>query len=112
MGLFSKKPEHAASQVDALTRVAQKKILRKAEEAIGKSYKDHRLIFNDKGARYTDKLGRCKDYSLDDLASVFWVKLDNELMSQSMGGQTASMAMLGITMEDIRNIILKLKETK
>ena len=108
MGLFSKHPK-VVSELDALTRAAQRKILRKAEEAIGKSHKENRLTFLDERVRYTDKSGRVTDYSVDDLANVFWGKLNDELMSQSMGGQSANMVMLGITTEDIRNIILKYK---
>lgn len=113
MKLFNKKPKvevpDSPAKLDVMTKAARNRALTLAYSAIYKAHKENRLIINDKQWEYTDKQGVSTRYSDDDLATMFWNKLNDELMTHSMGGYTANFGVLGITVNDILNIILKIK---
>ncbi|MDD5353535.1 MAG: hypothetical protein PHS93_10270 [Candidatus Omnitrophica bacterium] len=83
--------------------------LKKAEKAIINLYAQGRLTFKNDNVVYTEKDGNKEEYSLDDCASLFWSKLNEELANKQQG---ANFAVLNIEPNDIKEIILKVKETK
>jgi capsule polysaccharide export protein KpsE/RkpR len=83
-------------------------MLKKAEDAVNKAYKQKRLVFKSDGQiDYTDKSGKKETYSDADLAALLWDKLNNEVMAFQ---NIANLAMIDITPDDIKAILLKLKE--
>ena len=95
-------------KIDMIT-AAKNRALKLAESAIRSAYKGKRLIIYQEGWEYTDKQGNKNQYSDDGLSVLFWNKLNDELMTHSMGGYSANFGVLGITVNDILNIILKIK---
>ena len=113
MSIFKKKPKgevpYSPAKLNFMQKAARDKALNLASIAINKAHKENRLIINDKKWEYTDKQGNKTIYSDDDIANLFWNKLNNELMTHQMGGYNANFGILNITVNDILDIILKIK---
>jgi hypothetical protein len=111
---FKHKEQEAKDELklDMMTKMAHSRILKQAENAIRKSYKQGRLVFlGVNTVSYTEKNGKKRTLTLDACASLFYRKLNDEF-SGTMGafGAPAGLATLGIFTQDIREIISKLKE--
>ncbi len=121
MGLFSRKkkaeeeqpsPVEVARNINVFKNLARKKTLKMAEEAITKLYKEKRLVFKTDGkVEYTDKRGVGEVQDIDGMAGLIWAKLNDEVVSR-LGIAGGSLTLVNITPDDVRGIILKLKEVK
>ena len=115
MGLFSRKKEkteESGNNLNVMTELARNKVMKQATAAVTASYKSGRLVFNNKGdAEYTDKNGLTQVYTLDELASLFWDKMNSKLAIATtwVSGVQANLAILDISVKDILKIILGLK---
>ncbi len=105
------------SQLDTMTRMARARFLKFSEIAIRKSYKAKRIQFFDGKVQYIDKQGNIKEWTaegldepIDRFAAFMWDRLNDELMSHAMLGATANMTVMGVTVSDIRDVILKIKD--
>ncbi len=115
MGLFSRKkkveehpsPIEVAKKVNVFTDMAHKKTLKMAEEAITKLHKEGRLIFKgDSKVEYVDKKGAKETQDIDGMASLIWQKLNDEMVGR-LGVAGASLTLVNITPDDMKEIILK-----
>jgi hypothetical protein len=78
-------------------------------DSIVKSYKQGRLIFKegDKAEyRAPNETKVMSLLSIDDLASLLWLRFSDELLDKTK----ASLAYFAITVDDVKGIILKMKE--
>lgn len=119
MGLFTKKKpspvEHTVdtTQIDRVTQVAHDRLLKFSEDAITKAYKDRRLVFSKDAIFYTDQAGKTVTNTgpdcIDQFSQYMFNRLNSQLSGRSMFGVQPNMVMVGVTVNDIRDIILKLK---
>jgi hypothetical protein len=96
-------------RLNFMVKAARDRALGLAEKAIRSAYQGKRIVIDKEGWEYTDKQGKKESYSNDGLSVLFWGKLDAELSHHSMGGYSANFGVLGINVNDILNIILKIK---
>lgn len=115
MGLFGKKKEVVVDgkQIDRLSQVARGRLLKFSEDAITKAYKDRRLVFSKDAIFYTDQAGKTVTNSgadcIDQFSQYMFNRLNTQLSGRSMFGVQSNMVMVGVTVNDIRDIIMKLK---
>lgn len=89
-------------------KIGQKTVLKQVKEAIKKAYKQGRLkfCFGDSQIEYVDKNGETQILTINECASLLWVKMNNEMMGVTGVG---SLGIFDISVEDIKKIILKLR---
>ena len=91
---------------NAMIKLSRNKLLSQAEGNIRKAYKAKRITVEGDNWIYKDRFGKTESYTLDNLAGLFWTLLNNELVSFN---PQANFGLGNITVEDIKNIILKVR---
>ena len=113
MGLFGKKKEVDESKLGVLVDSAKGRLVAFADDALTKAYKQKRLIFSEDAVIYTDQAGKTLTYSgadcVDQFSMYMFNRLNNQLSGRSMFGVQPNMLMVGVTVNDIHNIVMRLK---
>lgn len=115
MGLFGKKKEAPVDEtkVGALVNSAKGRLVGFADDALTKAYKQKRLIFSDDSVIYTDASGKTFTYSgadcIDQFSMYMFNRLNSQLSGRSMFGVQPNMVMVGVTVNDIHSIVMRLK---
>ena len=119
MGLFGKKKPEPTTEpkLDVVTNLGRKRVLNLSDKAIRLAFKGKRLMFSDDAIAYTDKQGNTKRWvaqgteaPIDQFAVFMFDRLNKELESHAMFGYAPSMAAVSVTVNDIRDIILKIRD--
>lgn len=89
-----------------MMKQANRKIaLMKIRQSVEMVYNQRRLIFKDNdNVEYAEKGGVAKIFTLDELSSHLWLAMDSEIIKATK----ASLTMLDITPDSVKEIILKL----
>ena len=107
MGLFSKK-ETRQEKRDKLMEVAAKVTLHNAEKRIHEAVKNSKIIFlSDDRVTYTNRAGNLNEYTIDGLAEELYRIFDEQYQSINFYGNSPSFALIGVTTQDIKELILK-----
>ena len=95
-----------------LDKLARNRVLKQAGDAATRSHEQGRLVFG-VGDRvvYTDKEGKSQTLTLDGCAGLFWQKMNEEVIGAA-GSSMVNLATLNVTPEDIREIIVELRDKK
>lgn len=91
-----------------LDKLANKSVMSKVNKAIQTAYKQGRLKFiigDDNKVEYTDKEGISQVFTIDELASHLWGKMNDEFFATTGQG----LAALKVTPDDINKVIRGLR---
>jgi hypothetical protein len=81
-------------------------VLKKIQQSVQAVYGQHRLLFKKDGdIDYTEKDGTEHLYTVDELSSHLWLKMDEQL---SKGTGTANLTAINVTVDDVKGFINKL----